>query len=101
MTAPQQSFASHSEEEKCQQKGYDARAHGPEDVPSIPTRLEVLPRMLSCRLVHRTGIQLPKRVVQRNVDRDSRQLHAEKVNERGDDDEQALSSTQCPNAKHS
>ena len=39
--------------------------------------------------------------VQGDVDRDRRQLHAEKVDERGDDDEQAIGSAQCPNAKYS
>jgi hypothetical protein len=65
-------------EEDHQHDGCEARTRGPECIPLVPAGLEALPRTLSGRLVHRVGVQPLKPVVQGDVDRDRRQLHAEK-----------------------
>jgi hypothetical protein len=92
-------LCSHSEKEKHQQNGCDARAHGPEDVPSIPTGLEVLARAPARRPVHYARIEPLKLIVQGDVDGNGGRLHAEHIDERGGDDEQPIGSAQLSCAK--
>jgi hypothetical protein len=92
------SSSAQSQKKNQEHDDHDARAAGPEEVPSIPPGLELAPRALSRCLIHGAGIEPLKLVVQRDVDAKSWRVHTENGDERGDDEDHPVGSTELPQA---